>query len=98
MTNAAPSTEVVLAEPAANERERLALAGFLAGYVGLTRDSYALDLRQFVRWSQLSRHAPVRGARGRHRVLRRELEAQVPCSRHRQPPSLNCGRFLALRR
>jgi len=50
MTTTAPSTEVVLAEPAATERERLALAGFLAGYSGLTRDSYALDLRQFMRW------------------------------------------------
>jgi integrase len=29
------STEIVLAEPATNERERLALAGFLAGYSGL---------------------------------------------------------------
>ena len=44
------STEVVLAEPATNERERLALAGFLAGYSGLTRDAYALDLRQFLAW------------------------------------------------
>ena len=51
MTTTAPSTEVVLADPVANERERLALAGFLAGYSGLTRDSYALDLRQFMRWS-----------------------------------------------
>ena len=49
-TTATPSTEVVLAEPAANERERLALAGFLAGYSGLTRDAYALDLRQFIGW------------------------------------------------
>ena len=44
------STEVVLAEPATNDRERLALAGFLAGYSGLTRDAYALDLRQFMHW------------------------------------------------
>ena len=26
------------------------LAGFLAGYSGLTRDAYALDLRQFAQW------------------------------------------------
>jgi hypothetical protein len=26
------------------DNERLALAGFLAGYRGLTRDAYALDL------------------------------------------------------
>jgi len=30
------------------DAERFALAGFLAGYRGLTRDAYALDLRQFV--------------------------------------------------
>jgi len=45
-----PSTDIVLAEPTTNERERLALAGFLAGYSGLTRDAYALDLRQFLAW------------------------------------------------
>jgi len=28
------------------------LAGFLAGYSGLTRDAYALDLRQYVSWCQ----------------------------------------------
>jgi hypothetical protein len=31
--------------------EEMALAGFLAGYSGLTRDAYAMDLRQFVQWS-----------------------------------------------
>src|SRR5262249_23639988 len=30
--------------------ERLALAGLLAGYRGLTREAYALDLRQFTIW------------------------------------------------
>ncbi len=32
--------------------ERLALAGFLAGYSGLTRQAYELDLRQFASWCQ----------------------------------------------
>ena len=32
------------------EPERLALAGFLAGYSGQTRDAYTLDLRQFATW------------------------------------------------
>jgi Phage integrase, N-terminal SAM-like domain len=31
-------------------QERLALAGFLAGYTGLTREAYTLDLRQFAGW------------------------------------------------
>jgi integrase/recombinase XerD len=30
--------------------ERLALAGFLAGYSGLTREAYALDLRVYAAW------------------------------------------------
>ena len=34
------------------EPERLALAGFLAGYSGLTREACALDLRQFAAWCQ----------------------------------------------
>jgi len=36
--------------PVFSEPERLALAGFLAGYSGLTRDAHALDLRQFAAW------------------------------------------------
>ncbi len=41
------STAVVRLDPFLGEDECLALAGFLAGYRGLTRDAYALDLRQF---------------------------------------------------
>ena len=43
-----PSSAVVFYDPAFANGERLALAGFLAGYRGSTRDAYALDLRQFV--------------------------------------------------
>ena len=32
------------------EIELRTLAGFLGGYSGLTRDAYALDLRQFAQW------------------------------------------------
>jgi len=48
----APSTTVVVADSMFSEAERLALTGFLAGYRGLTRDAYTLDLRQFVAWCQ----------------------------------------------
>jgi integrase/recombinase XerD len=41
-----PSTVIAVAEPVFTA-ERLALARCLAGYTGLTRDAYALDLRQF---------------------------------------------------
>ncbi|MFZ0188885.1 MAG: site-specific integrase [Streptosporangiaceae bacterium] len=37
-------------QPAFSDAERLALAGFLAGYRGLTREAYAFDLRQFTTW------------------------------------------------
>ena len=50
MTIAAPSTALAAIQPAFTNAERLALAGFLAGYRGLTRDAYALDLRQFTSW------------------------------------------------
>jgi hypothetical protein len=41
---------IAVAEPVFTTQERLALAGFLAGYTGLTREAYALDLRQFATW------------------------------------------------
>ena len=50
MTTAAPSTALVMIQPAFTDAERLALAGFLAVYRGLTREAYALDLRQFTFW------------------------------------------------
>ena len=50
MTTAAPSTALAAIRPAFTDPERLALAGFLAGYRGLTREAYALDLRQFTTW------------------------------------------------
>jgi len=50
MTTTTTSAALVPASPVFSEPERLALAGFLAGYSGLTREAYALDLRQFAAW------------------------------------------------
>ena len=50
MTTATPSTALATIQPAFTDAERLALAGFLAGYRGLTREAHALDLRQFTTW------------------------------------------------
>jgi hypothetical protein len=50
MTTAAPSTALATIQTAFTDAERLALAGFLAGYRSLTREAYALDLRQFTTW------------------------------------------------
>jgi integrase/recombinase XerD len=45
MTTTTPSTALAAIQPAFTDPERLALAGYLAGYRGLTREAYALDLR-----------------------------------------------------
>ena len=50
------------------ELELRTLAGFLGGYSGLTRDAYALDLRQFAQWCH-DRHT------GLFSVTRSDIEA-----------------------
>jgi hypothetical protein len=50
VTTGSSSTAVVVLDPVFSDPERLGLAGFLAGHRGLTRDAYALDLRQFMVW------------------------------------------------
>lgn len=50
MTTTAPSTDVAVVDPTLSDAERYALAAFLAGYRGLTRDA----------------DAPGRGRRGLH--------------------------------
>ena len=62
MATMSTSTTVATAEPVFTKPERLALAGFLAGYTGLTREAYALDLRQYARWCQ-QHHLPLFQAR-----------------------------------
>src|SRR5215204_1714229 len=44
------STTIATRDQPVQRHEQLALAGFLAGYSGLTRDAYTLDLRQYVAW------------------------------------------------
>jgi hypothetical protein len=62
MVTTSPSTALIPAAPVLSNAERLALAGFLAGYRGLTRDAYELDLRQFASWCHLQ-HLRLFGAR-----------------------------------
>lgn len=52
MTTISPPAALVPVVPLFSEPERLALAGFLASYTGLTREAYMLDLRQFTAWCQ----------------------------------------------
>src|SRR5271154_6515651 len=75
MTTAAPSTARATIQPAFTDAERLALAGFLAGYRGLTREAYTLDLRQFTRWCR-TRSLPLFSVcRADIESFARELEA-----------------------
>ncbi len=48
-TTMSSSAALAVIEPL-SVAEKLALAGFLAGYCGLTREACALDLRQFTAW------------------------------------------------
>jgi hypothetical protein len=50
LTTTTTSTAIVPFDPVFADPKRLALGGFLAGYSGLTRDAYELDLRQYVAW------------------------------------------------
>jgi integrase/recombinase XerD len=76
MTTAAPSTALATIQPAFTDAERLAFAGFLAGYRGLTREAYALDLRQFTAWCR-ARSLPLFAVRRADiDSFARELEAR----------------------
>ena len=76
MTTAAPSTALATIQPAFTDAERAALAGFLAGYRGLTRDAYALDLRQFTTWCRARSLALFAVRRADIESFARELEAR----------------------
>jgi integrase/recombinase XerD len=65
-TTSSPSTVIAIAEPVFTNAERLAVAGFLAGYTGLTRDAYALDLRQYASWCQRAPRPAIRCPAVRH--------------------------------
>jgi len=56
--------------------ERLALAGFLAGYSGLTRQAYELDLRQYAYWCQQHRLVLFAARRADIELFARALEAR----------------------
>jgi len=76
MTTAAASTALVMIQPAFTDAERLALAGFLAGYRGLTRDAYALDLRQFTSWCKARSLGLFTARRADIESFARDLEAR----------------------
>ncbi len=76
MAITSPSAALVPVMPVFTTAERLALAGFLAGYSGLTRQAYELDLRQYAGWCH-TRHLRLFGARRADiECFARDLEAR----------------------
>ena len=71
-----PSTAIATIQPAFTDAERLALAGFLAGYRGLTREAYTLDLRQLTRWCRARNLSLLAVRRADIEGFARELEAR----------------------
>jgi len=75
MTTTTSSAALVPAEPVFSDQERLALAGFLAGYSGMTREAYALDLRQFTAWCHRHGVRLFAARRADIELFARDLEA-----------------------
>ena len=71
-----PSAALVPATPVFANTERLALAGYLAGYNGLTRQAYELDLRQCASWCQHHHLRLFQARRADIGSFARDLEAR----------------------
>jgi integrase/recombinase XerD len=75
-TTSSLSSVIAVAKPVFTSAERLALAGFLAGYTGSTREAYALDLRQFTNWCQQHHLRLFEARRADIECFARDLEAK----------------------
>ncbi|MTA15418.1 MAG: hypothetical protein F2534_22750, partial [Actinobacteria bacterium] len=77
MSDTVISSELVRPrEEVFTDPEALALAGFLSGYSGLTRDAYALDLRQFAIWCRALELHLFDSKRVHIEAFARDLEAK----------------------
>jgi hypothetical protein len=91
MATATPSTALATIKPASTDPERLALAGFLAGFRGLTRDAYAQGLRQLTSWCRVQSLALFAVCRADIESFARELEARGRArAPHNHPPPQPC--------
>jgi hypothetical protein len=88
MTTAAPSTALATIQPAFTDAERFALAGFLAGYRGLTREACALDLRQFAAWCRARSVSLFAVRRADIETFARDLEGRAA---HAPPSPGGCA-------
>ena len=75
-TSTSTSAVAAIAEPVFTSQERLVLAGFLAGYTGLTREAYALDLRQYATWCHQRHIRLFEARRADIECFARDLEAK----------------------
>src|SRR5207253_2498647 len=93
MTTAAPSTAIATIQPVFTDAERLALAGFLAGYRGLIREAYAgpAPVHRLVPGPL---PAAVRRPPRRHRKLRSGTGSQGPGPGYRHPAAVHHRRVL----
>jgi len=76
MTTTTSPTVLVPVVPVFTNTERLALAGFLAGYSGLTRQEYELDLRQYTSWCHRHHLRLFQARRADIECFARDLEAR----------------------
>jgi integrase/recombinase XerD len=76
MTATTPAAALIPVAPVFTNTERLALTGFLAGYSGLTREAYELDLRQYASWCHQHHVRLFQACRADIECFARELEAR----------------------
>jgi integrase/recombinase XerD len=76
MTTTTPSAAPVPVAPVFTNTERLVLAGFLAGFSGLTREAYELDLRQYTNWCHQHHLRLFQARRADIECFARDLEAR----------------------
>src|SRR5437762_13160906 len=76
MTTTTSPAALVPVAPVFTNTERLALAGFLAGYGGLTRQAYELDLRQYASWCHQHHLRLFQARRADIECFARDLEAR----------------------
>jgi hypothetical protein len=76
ITTTPVSTALATTSPVFTGPKRLALAGFLGGYTGLTHQAYALDLRQFAAWCRRHDIRLFRARRADIECFARDLEAR----------------------
>ena len=82
------SAAIVVYDPELAGPEHVALAGFLGGYRGLTRDAYGLDLRQFIAFCDERNLGLFEVRRSDIEAYGRELEAR---GRQRPPSVGDCA-------